>query len=257
MITIKFLGGAKKSFGTDQICVELDGKTIASMLDHLLSIKPANTMNFDTRNILIAVNGVDSSALNGSDTVLQQDDVVSIIPVIHGGAKRTQFKIGSHVVELYDVSYKKAHNYDFLESVREKFPSLILEGISSKCVLSPSHAKKIIRLSLYAQKHNLLLSKKLQTDILLRFAATTQISNAIKKVGIDANDEFTLVAIGAKASLDKVYGHLAQYLKKPDYTRNSTHVRKLFGISEKQLRAVSSDVPLEDLLVEKAAVLIK
>jgi molybdopterin converting factor small subunit/tRNA threonylcarbamoyladenosine modification (KEOPS) complex Cgi121 subunit len=257
LITIKLLGGAKKSFDTDQIRAELDGKTIAALLDHLLSIKPTKTLNFDTKNILVAVNGVDSSALNGRETVLRQDDVVSIIPVIHGGAARIQFKIDKYTVELFGISYGKAHNYDFLESARSKFPNLVLEGISSRCILSPLHAKKIIRLSLYAQKHNLLLSKKLQTDILLRFAATTQISDAVKKVGINGNDEFTLIAIGAKASLNKLYEYLQSHLKEPHYTKNSVHLRKLFGISKKQIQAASSDVPLEDLLVEKAAVLIK
>lgn len=257
MITIKLLGGAKKSFNTDLIRADLDGKTIDTLLSYLISIKPTNTMDFDAKNILVAVNGVDSSALEGRNTVLRQDDVVSIIPVIHGGASRMQFKIENHTVELFGVSYEKAHNYDFLESARSKFASLVLEGISSRCILSPLHAKKIIGLSLYAQKHNLLLSKKLQTDILLRFAATTQISDAVKKVGINGSDEFTLIAIGTKTSLNKLYEYLKSYLKEPHYAKNSTHIRKLFGVSKKQIQAASSDAPLEDLLVEKAAVLIK
>lgn len=257
MITIKLLGGAKKSFNTDLIHADFDGKTIDAMLSHLLSIKPANTIDFDTKNILVAVNGVDSSALSGRDTVLQQGDIVSIIPVIHGGTSRIQFKIDNHTVELFGVSYKKGHNYDFLESVRSKFPRLVLEGVSSRCILGPLHAKKIIRLSLYAQKHNLLLSKKLQTDILLRFAATTQISDAVKKVGINGSDEFMLIAIGTKASLNKLYGYLKSHLKETNYVKSSVHLQKLFGISKKQIQAASSDAPLEDLLVEKAAVLIK
>ncbi|MEO9308742.1 MAG: KEOPS complex subunit Cgi121 [Nitrososphaera sp.] len=257
MITIKFLGGAKKSFNTDLIHADLDGKTIDALLSYLLSIKPTNTMDFDTKNILIAVNGVDSSALEGSNTILRQDDVVSIIPVIHGGATRMQFRIADYAVALFGVSYEKTKNYDFLESTRSKFPSLVLEGISSKCILGPSHVKKIIKLSLYAQKHNLLLSKKLQTDILLRFAATTQISDAVKKVGISGSDEFTLIAIGTKDSLNKLHQYLKPHLKESHYGKNSTYLRKLFGVSKKQIKAASSDEPLEDLLVEKAAILIK
>jgi ThiS family. len=34
---------------------------------------------------LIAINGSDSSAMNGKDTIVRNGDIVSIIPVIHGG----------------------------------------------------------------------------------------------------------------------------------------------------------------------------
>lgn len=256
MITIKLLGGAKKSFGADIISADLDNKTIRDLLEHLASIKPKNTLELDTKNILVAVNGVDSSALQGQDTSLKPGDTVSIIPVIHGGS-RMQFKIGSQSVELFCVSRQKNQNYEFLDSIRKKFPDLVLEGISSRCILSPTHAKKIVGLSLYAQKHKLLLSKKLQTDILLRFASTTQISLAIKTVGIDGERDFTIIAIGKKSSQNRLYGHLSDHLSSPHYAKNSKHLQRLFKISKDHIRSVSSQTPLEDLLAERAAVLIK
>ncbi len=256
MITIKFFGGAKKSFGTDLISEDLDDLTISDLLEHLLSIKPKNTLELDTKNLLVAVNGIDSSALSGSKTVLHSGDVVSIIPIIHGGSNKLQFKIHNRWVNIFDVTFSKGKNYAFLDSLRKKFPGLVLEGISSKCILSPIHVKKIIGLSLFAQKNKLLLSKKLQTDILLRFAATTQISEAIKTVGIEGNDDFTIIAIGKKSSL----GHLADFLKAHlnkniDYQKNLKFLQKRFQISKKHLSSIDSKTPLEDLLVEKAAVL--
>ena len=256
MITIKLLGGAKKSFGTDLVSADLDNKTIQNLLDYLLSIKPKNTLELDTKNILVAVNGVDSSALQGPDTNLRPGDTVSIIPIIHGGS-RMQFKIVDRHVELFSVSHQKNENYEFLDSIRKKFPDLVLEGISSKCILGPRHAKKIIGLSLYAEKHKLFLSKKLQTDILLRFASTTQISLAIKTVGIDKNNDFTIIAIGKKSSLERLYKYVSPYLSSPQYIKNSKHMRRLFKISKSHISAAFSKTPLEDILVEQAAVLIK
>ncbi len=87
MITVKFFGGAKKSFGTDLISVKLDYVTIRDLLKHLLSIKQQDAIDLDTKNILVAVNGVDTSALNDMDTITRAGDVVSIIPIIHGGNK--------------------------------------------------------------------------------------------------------------------------------------------------------------------------
>lgn len=85
MITIKLLGGAKKSFGSDSMILDCDSITIKSLLDHIVSIKPKDTIDLDTKNILVAVNGIDSSALKGPDTLLHTNDIVSIIPIIHGG----------------------------------------------------------------------------------------------------------------------------------------------------------------------------
>lgn len=257
MITVKFLGGAKKSFGTDSLSVDLGNTKISELLEHLLSIKPKNTLDLDTKNLLVAVNGIDSSALGGKNAVVKSGDVVTIIPIIHGGAKRMQFKIHNTHVEVFNVVHQKGKNYAFLDLIRRQFSDLVLEGISTKCILSPTHAKKIIGLSLYAKKHKLLLSKKIQTDILLRFAITTQISEAIKSVGIEGDNNFTIVAIGNKRSLDRLASFLDGYLNSDvDYKKNFGFLQKQFKISKKHLDSVDSKTPLEDLLVEKAAVLL-
>ena len=257
MLSIKFLGGAKKSFGADFLPVDLDGVTIKTLLEHLLSIKPKDTITLDTKNLLVAVNGVDSSALDGYDTILHSNDTITIIPIIHGGAyRRSQFRIHNRSVELFNVASVTGKNYDFLNSVRKNFPDLVIEGISSQHILGITHAKKIIGISLFAQKHRSLLSKKLETDIMLRFGITTQISDAIKAVGIENRDVFTIIAIGKKSSLGRLHKSLAQFLSSVRFENNSKFVQKQFGITKKHLDAVDSDAPLEDLLAEKAAILI-
>ncbi|HSA97666.1 MAG TPA: KEOPS complex subunit Cgi121 [Candidatus Nitrosotenuis sp.] len=257
MLSIKFLGGAKKSFGTDFVQVDLDGIPIKALLEHLLSIKPKDTITLDTKNLLVAVNGVDSSALAGYDTVLHPDDIVTIIPIIHGGAyRRNLFRVCGKSAELLPVQNTPGKGYDFLNSLRKSFPNLVLEGISTQHILSVGHAKKIVGISLFAQRHDSLLSKKLETDILLRFGVTTQISDAIKTVGIKNSDAFTVLAIGKKYSLDRLYRHLAPFLVPVKFGASSKSVQKQFGITKKHLDAVDSDAPLEDLLAEKAAVLV-
>ena len=54
MISIKLLGGAKKSFGKDLIQADFDGVTISKLLEYLLSIKPANTLGADRANAQLA-----------------------------------------------------------------------------------------------------------------------------------------------------------------------------------------------------------
>ena len=254
MITTKFLGGAKKIFATDKIELDFDNRRISELLEYLLQNKPETSPDFDVNNILIAVNGMDSSAIDGKDTMLSSGDIVTIIPVIHGGS-RLQLKFGTYNVELFDV--KKNDNLELnLDSLREKFPKLLLQTISSKFLLGRNHAQKILHLSFKSQADGLLLSKKLETDILMRFAATNQISQAISKIGTKQKNDFVVIAIGAKINLDKIHQFLKPYLNsKPLSQNNSNFLKKEFGVTKHQLDCVNSKTPLEDILVEKASIL--
>ena len=57
MITIKLIGGAKKSFNSDQLQIDKFDISVNELLQLLLKTKPENTSKFDVENILIAING--------------------------------------------------------------------------------------------------------------------------------------------------------------------------------------------------------
>ncbi len=257
MITIKFLGGVKKSFNSDEIKLNNDSLTIQELFDYLIKTKPSNTPDLDFNNLIVAVNGVDSSIMNGKLTKLNTGDVISLIPIIHGGSHtRFQFTISNTPIELFEIKLRQKFGVEFLDDLRKKFPYLIIQGVSSEYILNKHHTKKIINISLLAKKNNILLSKKLETDIIMRFAATTQISQAINKVGIKKGKNFFIIAIGKKVFLNKLYIHLKQFLSKKPYSKNNQKfLKKKFKISKKQLDIVVSKNPLEDLLTEKAAIL--
>lgn len=256
MVTIRLLGGAKKSFDSDTIFADFDSLTVKQLLDHLASIKPKDTLDLDTKNILVAVNGVDSSALDGLDTVLHANDIVSIIPVIHGGADGA-WRIYGKNVRLFCLTNRKGHNYQLLDAIRRKFPDLIIEGVSARSVLGFEHARKVVALSLFAQKNGILLSKKLQTDILLRFAVTRQIDEAIRMAGIENDDDFVLVSIGGLTLQRKLSDFVRDYETKIDFVKNESSLKKRFKITDKSLAVILSKTPLEDFLVERSAVLFK
>ena len=231
--------------------------TLSELINHLTQIKPKDTLEFDIANLLIAVNGIDSSALDGLDTKLEDNDVVSIIPVIHGGtSSRIQFSIMNSNVEIFDMTITRELDIEFLNKLREKYPYLTIQAINSRFILDVNHVKKILALSLYAKKNKTLLSKKIETDILLRFACTTQISYAIKVAGRKPKNDFVIVAIGKKSTLDKLNSDLISHLNpRPLSKNNHSFMKKQFKISKKQMSALLSSDPLEDILVEKAAVL--
>ena len=257
MITVKLLGGAKKSFSTDKIVLEKKTNTINELITHLVEIKPKDTLEFDTKNLLIAVNGVDSSALKGYDTKLSDNDEISIIPIIHGGSRRIQFSIGQSNVEIFDVLFDKKFHRDFLDELRTSHKQLIIQAINPQFLLNAEHAKKILAISFHAKKTKTMLSKKIETDILLRFAVTTQISEAIKNAGRKMNTDFLIIAIGKKSSLSRLYSELKPFLNQQPLSRNNqSFLKKQFNISKNQLSAAQSKDSLEDIIVEKAAVLV-
>ena len=122
--------------------------------------------------------------------------------------------------------------------------------------MSDEHVKKILSVSILAQKHNLLLSKKLETDILLRFAGTTQISDAIKNLGLATNQNFLLISIGINKSLNKLHKRILPNLTNSSSYTNPKTLGDYFKISKKNIDTINSKTPLEDLLTEKASILV-
>ncbi len=101
-----------------------------------------------------------------------------------------------------------------------------------------------------------MLSKKLEIDILMIFACTTQISKAIKTAGIKPRKNFLIMALGGKSILNMLNFELIPHLNsKIISTNNSAFIKKQFKISKKQIDSVASSSPLEDILAEKAAIL--
>lgn len=256
MINVNFIGGARKSFQTDSLEITQNIETISELITYLISQKPKNTPDFDGKNLLIAVNGVDSSALAGIDTKLNSNDVVNIIPIIHGGSKtNVSFDVNNHKIGLFEIN-KSNSNKDYLISLRKKFPKLYLQAISSKFILDKEHAKKIISISINKKLKNQLLSEKLETDLLLRFASTTQINDAIKNVGLSKSQNFILIAIGSKSYQKKLSEIINDDLDIIFKKNNQNFLKNYFQISSKTLNSIESKTPLTDLLVEKASILI-
>jgi molybdopterin converting factor small subunit/tRNA threonylcarbamoyladenosine modification (KEOPS) complex Cgi121 subunit len=257
MITVKLVGGAKKSFSTEQLHIDKSDITIQKLLDLLLELKPADTPDLDTENILIAINGTDSSAMDGKSTMIKNNDLVSIIPVIHGGSsKKLTYQISNKQIQITEIIGQKTIDVKFLDNLRKRYPKIQLQAVSSNFILNNYHLKKVLSISLESKKNNILLSKKLETDILMRFALTKQISVAIINAGIKPKTNFILIAIGNKKMLNSIYQELLPLSVNLFLKNNDLFLKKYFKITKKQLNSIYSKNPLEDILIEKAAILL-
>lgn len=257
MITVKLIGGAKKSFSTEKLEIDTSDVSISEFIDLLLKLQPPNSPKLDVKNILIAINGVDSSAMDTKTVVIKNNDLVSIIPVIHGGSsKKLTCEIAKKQIQIMEIKGEKDFDVKFIDKLRTKYPKLHLQAISSDFIVNYSHLKKIITLSLESKKNNFLLSKKLETDILMRFALTKQISAAITAVGIKPKKNFILIAIGNKKTLNLLYSDLLSISVHLFQKNNDLFLKKYFKITKNHLDSVYSKTPLEDILVEKAVILL-
>ncbi len=256
MIMIKLVGGAKKSFSTEKLKIEKSDISIQDLLDLLLELKPSNTPKLDVENILIAINGIDSSAIDGKMTKIKNNDVVSIIPIIHGGSPNRLFlNISKKLIQVIEIQNQNEINITHIDELRKKYPKLKLQAISSSFILNNYHLKKILSLSVYSDKSNNLLSNKFEMDILMRFAITSQISEAIKCVGIKPNQNFILISMGDRKLLDALYAELSDISIKIFSKNNNSFLKKHFKITDKQLDTISTKNQLGDILIEKAAIL--
>jgi tRNA threonylcarbamoyladenosine modification (KEOPS) complex Cgi121 subunit/molybdopterin converting factor small subunit len=257
MITVKLIGGAKKSFLTEKLDLDTSDISIQELTDLLLELQPSDSPKLDVNNILIAINGVDSSAMDKETAVIKNNDLVSIIPVIHGGApKKLICEIAKKQIQIMEIKGKGTFDVKFIDELRKKYPKLKLQTVSSDFVASYSHLKKIITLSLESEKNNLLLSNKLEIDILMRFALTKQISSAIDIVGIKPKKNFILIAMGNKKTLNQLYSELNPISVNLFLKNHDSFLKKYFKITKKHLDSTYSKSPLEDILVEKAAILL-
>ena len=121
MFTVKFVGGAKKSFPVEQLKIDQSNLTIHELINLLLELKPVDTPKLDTDNVLIAINGADSSVMDGKSTIIQENDLVSIIPVIHGGSsKKVNFEFSKKIIQVIEIKGQKSINVKFIDDHKKK-----------------------------------------------------------------------------------------------------------------------------------------
>lgn len=84
MITLKLLGGVKFATGKTSISIDKQQSTIKEIIKEIKN-DSKNSKIVNEQNLIITVNGVDSSVSGGKDTIIKSGDVVTIVTIIHGG----------------------------------------------------------------------------------------------------------------------------------------------------------------------------
>lgn len=244
MITVRMLGGARKSFPDGTVTLDGDGITVSDLFGMLAGCKPPGTPELDTRNVLVAINGADSSVAGGLSATIQDGDRVDIIPVIHGGSPACRLDIGDIGVAALRVPSGAADP----DALRRRFAGVRIQSINSEYILGASHLRRILEISVEAEGRGTMLTDRIETDMMLRLVGTTQISEAIRSAGSGAGPDAVVVALGNPGELDSLCEELSGVAL--PFPERGGEAPGCFGMV-----LVPPGRSLEDMLAERAAVL--
>lgn len=247
---VRLLGGARALFGSGSADVSPDPATVGELLSRLDGMLGGRGQ-LDPSSVLVAVNGADSSVRGGAACPVSAGDDVAVIPVVHGGAYPV---VGGRRVLV--VCGRSGLDAGALDRLRRGHPRLRVQAVRSRAVLGAGHVRKILLLALECERRGVMISGRLETEILLRFAVTSQISRAIREAGVARGRGFVLIALGGARDLDRLAADLrAMGVRRTGYASSApAYLRRRFGISRRHLGAAASPAPLEDALAELSAV---
>ena len=85
LVTVKPCGFLSRALGKS-VSIDAERITVATLLELLQArMPPSDEPTLSRANTLVAVNGIEVSALQGEETALSDNDMVTLIPISHGG----------------------------------------------------------------------------------------------------------------------------------------------------------------------------
>jgi molybdopterin converting factor small subunit len=74
----------KTAIGKNFLFIDKSEATLKDIFKELKN-KSKDAKIVDEKNLMVAVNGVDSSIIGGKEIVVKTGDIITIVPIIHGG----------------------------------------------------------------------------------------------------------------------------------------------------------------------------
>jgi sulfur-carrier protein len=84
MIEINLLGGIKKLVGISNLKINEESSSVKGIISYLENNYYSNN-TINKNDIMIAINGIESSLLGGHNAKVSSGDIVTILSVVHGG----------------------------------------------------------------------------------------------------------------------------------------------------------------------------
>lgn len=256
MIIIRLLGGAKKALaGKTSLNFEKQSATVSEILEYLLSISSSPDL-LNPTNLIIAVNGTDSAALQGRSTGVKSGDVVTVVTVVHGGSRGMDERTCMAVVGV-----KKVRSSDIggmLDSLRKAHDGVFIQAVRADSIFGKEHALLILTIVREARKRGVMIANRPETELLLRLACTNQISEAIERVGLEEGLPACFIAFTEKASgLKRFIDYVSSHFEVDESVLRPSARKELLLKDRLGLGPRTGSEELLNHLVENAAIITK
>ncbi|MEM2759842.1 MAG: KEOPS complex subunit Cgi121 [Nitrososphaerales archaeon] len=150
---------------------------------------------------------------------------------------------------------------EFVNLLRALQKDIVVQGVNADLVVDTQHVIGILQQSIEAKKREMLLSKMLEIDILLRLACTDQINRAVKDIGLkNGINNVLIIAMGRKDRLEMLRKYLAFNYKINNIGRPSRKkmrfIASFHNIDRRELNAViKENNKLTSVLIERASLI--
>jgi tRNA threonylcarbamoyladenosine modification (KEOPS) complex Cgi121 subunit/molybdopterin converting factor small subunit len=254
MITIRLLGGAKKAVGKSAVDLDRSSASVTEILQFLTGVS-ADPRFLQPNNLIVAINGVDSAALQGSQTLASSGDTVTIVTVVHGGADYTNN--GNHV-SIIGVRRIAGDAGKIVDRLRAEHQGASIQAVNADAVYGIDHLLGILMMTLEAEKRKIMIANKRETELLLRLACTGQISEAIKRAGLKSDVAGCFVAISQNnEEICRFSKKIKGEFEVDDSVLQPSRQKKVALARVIELKAKFDDGEFLKCLLERAAILVK
>jgi len=254
MITIRLLGGAKKAVGKPRVDLDRASASVAEILQFLVSISSESSL-LNPNNLIVAINGVDSSALQGRQSLARSGDTVTVVTVVHGGADYTID--GNHVL-IIGIRSVEGNAGKLVDRLRSEHKNLSIQALQADAVYGTEHPLEILRMTLEIEKRKIMLANSPEVEFLLRLACTDQISEAIERVGLKSGAAGCFVVFSQnREELGRFSDWIQIHFEVDDSTLEPSSQKKAALTKALRLKTNLDDDTFLKHLLERAAILVK
>ena len=194
MITIRLIGGAKKAVGKPAISFDRTNASVLEVLEFLKSIAVESRL-LQPNNLIITLNGIDCASLQRHKTMVKSGDIVTIVPVVHGGA---DCMLDDYHLSITGVQRIRQDPGKLVDMLRAEYKDVSIQGVNTIGVYGEEHVRGIVRIVLELEKRKIMLTNRRETELLIRLTGTNQIGEAIRLAGLKKDTAGCLIAFSDK-----------------------------------------------------------
>jgi tRNA threonylcarbamoyladenosine modification (KEOPS) complex Cgi121 subunit/molybdopterin converting factor small subunit len=246
MIKVRLLGGAKKAVGKPEVSLDGSSMSVFEILKALRGIS-SDPRLLQPNNLIVAVNGTDSAALQGENTLAKDGDTVTIVTVVHGGSDAL-------IIGIAKIAGDAGKLVDHLRGINK---DVLVQAASADAVFGVDHALGALRIALEAEKRKIMLANRVETELLLRIACTNQISEAMKNAGLKTGSAGCIIAFSHDAGALRQFADQARKELEVDDSVVKPSLKKKKLLAGQLGLPQAGDPEFLQHLLERAAILVK